>query len=105
MDIRQVLGAIIAAGAVALTGTAAAAPAHFSHSNREGCHAAYDLREHGLSGRGIPTATVLALLQQDAVFGTRPYKRDAHLLLHQIVSHRAWRPDDRRMVKACGKHH
>lgn len=60
---------------------------------------------HGLSGVGIPLATVLADLQVTTVTGNSPYKADAAALLHAIANQKPWKADDTTMVKACGKHH
>lgn len=85
---------------------ASAAPRHYiGRLDKVGCHAAWDLHKHGLSGVGIPTATVLADLQVMEVRGTAPYRQDARALLHQIVTHRPWRSADHRLVIACGHHH
>src|SRR5690349_5860688 len=74
----------IAAGAFAIGLTtltaAAAAPASFNSGDKIGCHAAWDVHLHGLSGVGIPLATVVADLQVTTVTGNSPYKADATAL-------------------------
>ena len=99
----------IAAGAFAIGLTtltaAAAAPASFQQRRQDGCHAAWDLHLHGLSGVGIPLATVVADLQVTTVTGNSPYRADATALLHAIVNQKPWKADDTKMVKACGTHH
>jgi hypothetical protein len=99
----------IAVGAFAIGLTtltaAAAAPASFNSGDKIGCHAAWDVHLHGLSGVGIPLATVVADLQVTTVSGTSPYKADAAALAHAIVNQKPWQADDTKMVKACGKHH
>jgi hypothetical protein len=99
----------VAAGAFAIGLTtltaAAAAPASFNSGDKIGCHAAWDVHLHGLSGVGIPLATVVADLQVTTVTGTSPYNADATALAHAIVNQKPWKAADRKMVKACGKHH
>jgi hypothetical protein len=98
------LAGAFAIGLTTLT-AAAAAPASFNSGDKIGCHAAWDLHLHGLSGVGIPTATVLADLQVTTVTGNSPYKADATALLHAIANQKPWKADDTKMVKACGTHH
>jgi hypothetical protein len=107
----KIRASIVAAGAVAIglttltAATAAAAPANFNNGDKIGCHAAWDVHLHGLSGVGIPLATVVADLQVTTVTGTSPYKADATALLHAIVNQKGWKAADATMVKACGTHH
>jgi hypothetical protein len=89
----------------AATASASTAPAHYTGPDKAGCHAAYDLSKHGLSGVGLPTAVVLADLQSTEVWGSSPYKQDSRTLLHLIVNHKPWRKADQRLVAACGSHH
>jgi hypothetical protein len=114
---NRIITAIVMTGGLALAGTAVTAgagapafaatarPAHFTTHDRDGCHAAYDISRHGLSGVGLPTATALADLQETAAFGSKPYKQDALALLHQIVRHRSYHKADQRLTKVCGRHH
>lgn len=106
---RTIIPAAVLAGVAALTlgaTAASAAPTHsFNSYDKLGCHVAYEISKHGLSGVPIPAATELADLQTTAVFGTKPYKQDALSFIHQVANNRPWKKADQRMVKACGKHH
>lgn len=95
----------VIAGASAPVSAATTRPAHFNAHDRLGCHVAYEISRHGLSGVPIPAATEVTDLQVTEVFGTRPYKQDARAVLHQITTHRPYRRADLRMVRACGRHH
>jgi hypothetical protein len=98
-------GTAVTAGAGAPASAATARPAHYTGRDGAGCHAAYEISRHGLSGVGLPAATALADLQETAVWGSKPYKQDARALLHQIVTHRSYHQADRRLTKVCGRHH
>lgn len=105
MKIRASIAAgAFAIGLITLT-AAAAAPASFNSGDKIGCHAAWDLHLHGLSGVGIPLATVVADLQATTITGNSPYSADATALAHAIVNQKPWKADDTKMVKACGTHH
>jgi hypothetical protein len=98
-------GTAVTAGASAPASAATAQPAHYTTRDGAGCHAAYEISRHGLSGVGLPAATALADLQLTEVWGSKPYKQDARALLHQIVTHRPYHKADRRLTKLCGRHH
>lgn len=98
-------GTAVTAGASAPASAATVRPAHFNAHDRLGCHVAYEISRHGLSGVPIPAATELSDLQVTAVYGTRPYKQDARAVAYQIVHSRPFRRADLRMVRACGRHH
>jgi hypothetical protein len=106
---RTIIPAAVLAGVAALTlgaTAASAAPTHWVRSRDAlGCHVAYEISKHGLSGVPIPAAEELADLQVTAVRGTKPYSTDAKSLVHQIANNRPFKKADQRMVKACGKHH
>jgi hypothetical protein len=101
------IAAAVVAATLALGATAAAtAPARtFNSGDKLGCHAAWDVHLHGLSGVGIPTAQVEADLQDTSVTGTKPYKAEALALFKAIRALKGWKAPDATMVKSCGSHH
>lgn len=100
------IAAVIMAAGLALGATAAGTVPHsFNAGDKLGCHAAWDVHLHGISGKGIPLATVEADLQDTSVTGTKPYKAEALALFKAIRALKGWKTPDATMVKSCGSHH
>ena len=106
------ISAGVALTAVAVLGGAATAsasvtPAHYTSWDKAGCHAAWDIHKHGMSGVGIPDATVIADFQITEVWGSAPYKQDSRTMVYDMrdIPNGKWRKADKVLVAVCGSHH